>query len=160
MQTRTEQITMNDLTPMQRIVAEGIYSYFADTCDGRALEITRSIGDGNGFEVYRQMLMEYKPKGVGRSTGLLTYLMEFERQESEELMDAILRFEKDAKEVGDARGRPVDDDIKLSIITKMCPKDVRKQVRWSGAYLRQEYSAVRSLIQDCCGAHWEISRVD
>ena len=47
----------------------------------------------NGFEVYRQMLNEYKPKGVGRSTGLFSNLFDFGRAVGEDIVDAVLRFE-------------------------------------------------------------------
>ena len=42
-------------------------------------------------------LNEYKPKGVGRSIGLLSNLFDFERVVGEGIVDAILRFEANAK---------------------------------------------------------------
>ena len=50
--------------------------------------------------------------------------------------------------VEQARGFPVDRDMKLTLLTRLCPEDVRRQVRWTQSYQSHDYEAVRKLVRN------------
>jgi hypothetical protein len=120
-----DTIVQANLNPRMKIASAGVYSLFADICVGDALDVVKSVPDRCGLEVYRLLRNEAKPKVATRSHGLMEGLLEFKREKGETVIAAMMRLEKGARTVDQARGFPVDRDMMLTLLTRLCPDDVR-----------------------------------
>ena len=56
-------------------MAKGIHQSLRIPVEGKALNIVKSVRDGNGFEVWRRLWAEYRPNVAGRKTSLLENVM-------------------------------------------------------------------------------------
>ena len=54
------------MTIRQRVVSRGIMQALRAMVDGKALNIVKSVQEsGNGFEAWRRLFREYRPKPAG-----------------------------------------------------------------------------------------------
>ena len=57
--------------------AEQLYSILTGLLRGRPLKILRSVSERNGYEVWRQLIVQYSPKTKGRAISVLSAFMNF-----------------------------------------------------------------------------------
>ncbi|CAE7846389.1 GIP, partial [Symbiodinium necroappetens] len=92
---------------------------------GRALDIAQNTDLGNGLEVYRKLVSEYRPRLASRFVGTLTQLMSHKFTAS--LEAEIPFFEKLVRRYEAETGKVLDDTIKLGIIINGLQDDSLKQ---------------------------------
>ena len=68
-------ILQSHLTPMEAELSTQLFYTLVMLLQGRALDIAQNTDLGNGFEVYRKLVSEYRPRLPSRLVGTLTQLM-------------------------------------------------------------------------------------
>ena len=64
--THENPIITEKLDVERRVMAKGIHQSLRSLVEGKALNIVKSVRDGNGFEVWRRLWAEYRPNVAGR----------------------------------------------------------------------------------------------
>ena len=80
----------------------------------RPLDRLRTVGISEGFEVYRQLHLEYEPKIQSRFVGLLMNLLLFSFDGA--IPTKIAKFKRKVKEYTDQSGQDIADDVLHSIL--------------------------------------------
>ena len=91
-----------------------LYYTLAMLLQGRALDICQTSGLGEGFETYRKLVAEYKPRMASRFVGTLTHLLS--TKFTTDVEADIPAFEKMTRRYEQETGAPLDDQIKVGIV--------------------------------------------
>ena len=122
----TAPIPMEPMTENEKIMARGIASALKALIGGKALTSVRHLPERmNGFEMWRILAREYRPDTATRKLGMLERVMEDAPRSGEDFGDWVHRWMDLVGETEKARGRPIDDDIKVAVILKRAPKELR-----------------------------------
>ena len=107
-----------------------LYSILAGILKFRPLKVLRQTEPANGLEVYRQLSSLYAPKTKGRSLALLNALMSYPRFSKERsTLEQVQNLEKLADEYRLSSGRDISDDILLSTLIRVLPRNVQPHVQ-------------------------------
>ena len=79
----------------------------------------------NGFEMWRLLYREYKPDTAKGKVGLLERVMDDQHAPGADFGDWLLRWLDLVGECEQARGRMMHDDIKVAVMLKRSPKELR-----------------------------------
>ena len=109
-----QSILQTHLTSMEAELSTQLFYTLVMLRQGRALDIAQNTDLGNGFEVYRKLVSEYRPRLASRFVGTLTQLMSHRFTAS--LEAEIPFFEKLVRRDEAKTGKQLDDTIKLGII--------------------------------------------
>ena len=75
------EITREHMDARQWVMANGIKQVLRPMCGGKALSIVRNVEErGNGFEAWRRLMKEYRPRVAVHKVGLLEQIMEDKRK--------------------------------------------------------------------------------
>ena len=131
-QTLFERIRYSDvpvlqasLSPAEAELSTQLFYTLVMLLQGRALDIAQNTDLGNGLEVYRKLVSEYRPRLASRFVGTLTQLMSHKFTAS--LEAEIPFFEKLVRRYEAETGKVLDDTIKLGIIINGLQDDSLKQ---------------------------------
>ena len=91
-----------------------LYYTLATLLQGRALDTCQTAGLGEGFETYRCLVAEYKPRLASRFVGTLTQLLS--TRFSHDVEADIPAFEKVVRRYKQETGKGLDDQLKVGIV--------------------------------------------
>ena len=113
------------LTPVEAELSTQLFYTLVLLLQGRGLDIAQNTDLGNGLEVYRKLVSEYRPRLASRFVGTLTQLMSHKFTASIEA--EIPFFEKLVRRYEAETGKQLDDTIKLGIIINGLQDESLKQ---------------------------------
>ena len=106
-------------------MARGVATALRALIGGKALSCIRHHPEKlNGFEMWRLLYREYEPDTATRKVGLLERVMDDQPAPGMDFGDWFLRWLDLVGECEKARGRMIDDDIKLAVMLKRSPKEL------------------------------------
>ena len=124
--TMAQPIQWATLTPREKVVARGVATALRALIGGKALSCIRHHPEKLiGFEMWRLLYREYKPDTATRKVGLLERVMDDQRAPGMDFGDWFLRWLDLVGECEKARGRMIDDDIKVAVMLKRSLKELR-----------------------------------
>ena len=155
--TMAQPIQWATLTPREKVVASGVATALRALIGGKALScIRRHLEKLNGFEVWRLLYREYEPDTATRKVGLLERVMDDQPAPGMDFGDWFLRWLDLVGECEKARGCMIDDAIKVAVMLKRSPKELRDHLVLESPQLANvefKFPVMRELIQ-----HWCLSR--
>ena len=121
--TMAQPIQWATLTPREKVVARRVATALRALIGGKALSCIRHHPEKlNGFEMWRLLYREYKPDTATRKVGLLERVMDDQPAPGMDFGDWFLRWLDLVGECEKARGRMIDDDIKMAVMLKRSPQ--------------------------------------
>ena len=152
--TMAQPIQWATLTPREKVVARGVATALRALIGGKALSCIRHHPEKlNGFEMWRLLYREYKPDTATRKVGLLERVMDDQPAPGMDFGDRFLRWLDLVRECEKARGRMIDDDIKVAVMVKRSPKELRDHLVLESPQLANvefKFPVMRALIQHWC----------
>ena len=100
--------------------------------------------------MWRLLYREYKPDTATRKVGLLERVMDDQPAPGMDFGDWFLRWLDLVGECEKARGRMIDDDIKVAVMLKRSPKELRDHLVLESPQLANvefKFPVMRELIQ-------------
>ena len=110
--------------------AEQLYSILTGLLRGRPLKILRSVNERNGYEVWRQLVVQYSPKTKGRAISVLSAYMNFPAfDKSKTFLEHIQSLERVRTEYRKVAGVDIGDDLQLSVLIRCLPKYLQQHIQ-------------------------------
>ena len=110
--------------------AEQPYSILTGLLRGRPLKILRSVSERNGYEVWRQLIVQYSPKTKGRAISVLSAFMNFPAfDKSKTFLENIQSLERVRTEYRKVAGIDIGDDLQLSVLIRCLPKYLQQHIQ-------------------------------
>ena len=142
------------LTPREKVVARGVATALRALIGGKVVSCIRHHPEKlNGFEMWRLLYREYKPDTATRKVGLLERVMDDQPAPGMDFGDWFLRWLDLVGECEKARGRMIDDDIKVAVMLKRSPMELRDHLVLESPQLANvefKFPVMRGLIQHWC----------
>ena len=128
--------------------ARFLYSMFVQILSGRALGVLRLVQQHNGFEAWRQLVLEYEPDSPIRVAAMLRALMSPHFTDSNFRVE-WMQWEQKVSEYDKTAIRPMDDAMKVAAVIDGCPSTVRAFLRLVPVHIvtyRDLRDAIRSFL--------------
>ena len=142
------------LTPREKVVARGVATALWALIGGMALSCIRHHPEKlNGFEMWRLLCREYEPGAAAVGVGLPERVMDDQLAPGMDFGDWFLRWLDLVGESEEARGRMIDDDMKVAEMLKRFPKEFRDHFVLESPQLANvefKFPVMRELIQHWC----------
>ena len=107
-----------------------LYSILAGILKNRPLKVLRQVTEANGLEVWRQLNCLYTQRTKGRSLALLNAIMSYPSfSKDRSTLEQVQNLERVADEYRRSSGRDISDDILLSTLVRVLPRDVQRHVQ-------------------------------
>ena len=143
----------NPLGAASKERSKKLYSILAGTLKQRPLKVLRQVDGANGLEVFRQLSALYAPRTKGRSLALLNALMSYPQfSKDRSTLEQVQNLEKLADEYRRSSGHDISDDILLSTLIRVLPKNVQQHVQ-----LTMKESSTYAEVREQVVAHERIS---
>ena len=125
----TMWLSFDQYDPALRARSLRLYSVLASYLKGRALKILRSVTNGDGFRVWRQ-LHELQPSTRPRTLALAQALTKFPPlRDGGSVLEYALTFEKLVSEYERASSQTYPDDLKIGTLLSGLPTDVKRYLQ-------------------------------
>ena len=102
------------LNPVEVEMSTQLYYTLVMLLRGRPLDVCHNCGNGEGFETYRKLYSDFKPRVASRFVGTLTSLLA--TKFSSDIEQELEQFEKMVRRYDAETGKALDDTMKLDII--------------------------------------------
>ena len=143
----------NPLGAASKERSKKLYSILAGILKQRPLKVLRQVDGANGLEVFRQLSALYAPRTKGRSLALLNALMSYPQfSKDRSTLEQVQNLEKLADEYRRSSGHDISDDILLSTLIRVLPKNVQQHVQ-----LTMKESSTYAEVREQVVAHERIS---
>ena len=119
-----QPIEFNRLLSKYAQRAELLYGVLLQVCSGRALSLLRLVGQRNGLEGWRQLVVEYEPATASRATAMLAALMT-PTWGQRHFLDELLEWEKATEAYEAASGEAFGGNTRCAVVTRWAPDPVR-----------------------------------
>jgi hypothetical protein len=96
--------------------------------EGEALDILRNVPDDNGLEGWRRLCRRFDPQTVSRRRSAITKIINPPKATLAGLGSAIEKWDEMTRAHERRTGRPIDDDVKASVLTEMCPDKLGEHI--------------------------------
>jgi hypothetical protein len=124
----TNSIEMADMEPNTRQRSIDLYLLLCSLLDDRYLRMVQRNSEKNGYEVYRQLVLELEPTQRGRSLALLTSIISGPIYDGSDFMDFLNRLEKLMDMYEAIPGKTLGDDTKVAALLRHLPSELKAQV--------------------------------
>ena len=132
----------NPLGAASKERSKKLYSILAGILKQRPLKVLRQVDGANGLEVFRQLSALYAPRTKGRSLALLNALMSYPQfSKDRSTLEQVQNLEKLADEYRRSSGHDISDDILLSTLIRVLPKNVQQHVQLT---MKEGFNVCRS----------------
>ena len=152
--TMAQPIQWVTLTPREKFVSRRVATALGALIGGKALTCIRHHFEKlNGFEMWSLLFREYKPDTATRKVGLLERVMDDQPASGMDFGEWFLRWPDLVGECEKARGRMIDDAIKVAVMLKRSPKELRDHLVLESPQLANvefKFPVMRELIQHWC----------
>ncbi|CAK0869006.1 unnamed protein product [Prorocentrum cordatum] len=130
------------MEPHERRLSAQIFYVLALTCCGRALSVVQRVPEGWGIEAWRRLCIEFEPKPLSRSQGMLQHLLDPVR--GPDAVENIYAWERKLKQYEEQPGDTMADTIKLATLnSKLLEGNLRTHLNLQARRL-QTYEAARN----------------
>ena len=110
--------------------SEHLYSILTGLLRGRPVKILRAVNERNGYEVWRQLMVQYSPKTKGRAISDLFAYMNFPAfDKSKTFLEHIQSLERVRTEYRKVAGVDIGDDLQLSVLIRCLPKFLQQHIQ-------------------------------
>ena len=110
--------------------SEQLYSILTGLLRGRPLKILRAVSERNGYEVWRQLVVQYSPKTKGRAISVLSAYINFPAfDKSKTFLEHIQSLERVRTEYRKVAGVDIGDDLQLSVLIQGLPKYLQQHIQ-------------------------------
>ena len=123
--TECEHFSMLDEAVEQ---SRQLYSLLASLLRERPVQILRAIPDGNGCEVWRNLVRTLAPSSKARSLALLGAISQFPQMTNSNYHEQILKLEELCRKYEQSASKPVDSELKAAILLRALPPSLRTHV--------------------------------
>ena len=108
-----------------------LYAILASFMRGRPLKILRNVPGSNGYEAWRQLMLEMQPRTRQRQLALMTQLnnMTFDMRKS--LNEQLGKFDEVVREYERISGSTYPEDLKVSTLVNAAPGPLQVQLHMS-----------------------------
>ena len=114
------------LAAREKFVTRGDATAVRAMAGGKALSCIRHPPEKqNGFEMWRLLYKKYKPDAARRKVGLLERVMDDQPAPGVDFSERLLMWLDLVGECEQACGRMMDDDIKVAVVLKRSPNELR-----------------------------------
>eukprot|EP00971_Amphidinium_carterae_P052216 1027963-Amphidinium_carterae.1 len=115
---------------------------------GAALVKSQNVEQYNGLEAWRQLTLEYEPRTRGRQRMRLTQLLRPEKALNvNSTVDVLEAWEREVKEYERTFQKPVDEDIRIGVLTHLAPEKVAEHLYLYSDTVRT-YADARKVVVD------------
>ena len=119
-----------DMSLEQHSRAEKLHSILVGLLRGRPLKLLRSVEDGNGLEVWRELTCQLAPRTRARSLSLLQAFLNHPNFSKEKhLLEQVLGLERIAEEYHTVAKEEISDNTKLSVLLRVVPQQLRQHLQ-------------------------------
>ena len=123
-------VAFTDYDPEMKSRAQRLYAVLASYLRGRPLKILKSVVEGDGFRVWRQLSDELQPKSRPRSLALAQALTRFPPlREGGSVLEYTLMFERLVGQYEQVSKGPYPDDLKISTLLSGLPQDIKRYLQ-------------------------------
>ena len=138
----------------QRVVAKGVVQALRALAGGKALNIVKSVSDaGNGFEAWRLLHREYRPRTAGRGAHLTEQVMESRSADGQDYAAWYYDWLELVRQTEDQRSQSLDDDVKCAVVLKTAPKELRDHMVLESHNIMDVFSRMNQIVMT-----WMIAR--
>ena len=122
-----------------------LYTLMCSLVENDPLVIVENTPDGQGLEAWRRLSKRYDPFTGGRKRSLLDKIIKPEQVKLNQLLTSLEAWEKQVTVYEQRNKKTLDEDIKISALTSMCPKVLSQHIDLNADDFT-DYSTVRTLI--------------
>eukprot|EP00971_Amphidinium_carterae_P340730 6479190-Amphidinium_carterae.1 len=129
-----------------------LYAMLVESCEGKAAALLRTCEKGNGFQCWAKLKQEYEGSAAVRFQGMLTGLMspswseELSKDRSKDFSTLFLAWESQVAVYELQRGRPLDPDVKVAVVMRHAPEDIKVALRQAAHVIGDDYRKLRSVL--------------
>jgi hypothetical protein len=145
-QTLKTSIVFGTLDDSQQVMAKAVSQALRALVSGKALNIVKQCERGNGFECWRRLWSEYRPDVAGRKLSMLESIMEDKPAAGEDFGTWYYGWTERIRGTEQARGKPIDDDIKCAVILRRAPKELRDHLVLEASAIADNWEAMNAKI--------------
>ena len=136
-----------------------LYGVFVNCCKGRAMSLIHRVVRGNGWEVWRQLFLEFQPSEPIRHSAMLAGILTppWEALNAIQFIEKLNAWETSIYEYVNQSGEVVSDSVKISIILRWAPKEIKDLVRGQMANIGSDFSRLRHILMafNASGHEWD-----
>eukprot|EP00435_Cladocopium_sp_Y103_P049165 s951_g14.t1 len=107
-----------------------LYAILSGVLKNRPLKVLRQVPNNNGLEVWRQLNSLFNPRTKVRSMAILSAIMglpAFVKERS--MIEQVASLERLADEYRKASGKDVSEDILLTTLVRVLPKQIQQHIQ-------------------------------
>ena len=109
-----------------------LYVILTSLFEGRLLQIAQAVEQRAGFEVWKQVLREMKPKLAHRRLAAIESLLDPDfGGEDGGLYDRILAWEAQVRGYEELTGKTLDSELRAAVLVKRMPVELRQHLQLS-----------------------------
>ena len=130
----TEEVTeadrdmlRHDVSNVEKLSAD-LYMALASLCDGEALTLVINTRSDDGLEAWRRITKRFDPVGPGRKRASLNKILSPGACKIHELMQHLETWKDQVQKYESRNKSKLQDDIKASVITEMCPPTLKDHI--------------------------------
>ena len=122
-----------------------LYTMLVSGCQGRAAAIVRLLPFGAGFHAWRKILGEYEPAQASRHVAMLMGILDpaWKAQGTQAFSTDLLKWERQVMDYTIATTHGVRDEVKIAVVLKHAPSDVRCWLRGRESMRSARYDDMR-----------------
>ena len=129
-ETASSFVAFESYEPDTRARALRLYSVLASYLKGRPLKLLKSVVNGDGFRVWRQLTEELQPASRPRALALAQALVKFPPlKEGGSVLEYTLLYEKLIAEYEKVSSTKYPDDLRISTLLSGLPPDIKRYLQ-------------------------------
>ena len=130
-ETSTEAIQLEQMGPTTQDRSQTLQYVLILMTRNRALRIVRLAGGSrNGFEAWRKLTAWYEPHEAGRQVGLLSQILNpsYRSTTLKDWEEDYFKWRELVEKYDSVETQALQDNIKISIVLKHAPEQIRQQL--------------------------------
>ena len=105
-----------------------LYAILASFMRNRPLKILRNVAGSNGYEAWRQLMLEMQPQTRQRQLALMTQLNNMSFDPKRSLNEQLGKFDEVVREYERISGTTYPDDLRISTLVSAAPAPLQVQL--------------------------------
>ena len=136
-----------------------LYGILAQCCRGRVMSLIRRVDRGNGWEVWRQLFLEFQPSEPIRHSAMLAGILTpmWESAGTGNFIIVLNEWETRIHEYTAQAGEPVSDTVNISVVLRWAPREVKDLPRGQMANIGNDFSKLKHILlaYNSSGHEWD-----
>ena len=131
-----------------RTLSHTLYALLATLTTGRSLRLVQRVPNRNGFEAWRHTAAENAPKTAGRRFAMLQAVLQPGMSDNPTKFEEMWKsWEHQVDIYENLSSKKLDDDVKISVVLRECPKKLRDHLLVNSQQFESNYNKLRAIIQ-------------